>query len=74
MKVSGQFHAPATFSSGKLLRGHQSRYGRGGEEKNSEYLPEGYRGLLLHQTARSILRHSNYAQKLSVNYMQSARA
>jgi hypothetical protein len=48
MEVSGQFHAPAALSPGKILwypldwrlGGAQSRSGRGGEEKNSQPLPE----------------------------------
>jgi len=46
MEVSGQLHAPAALHSGKetliplyrRLGGPQSRYGRGGEEKNSQPL------------------------------------
>jgi hypothetical protein len=48
MEVSGQFHAPAAVPHGKSpwhpldrrLGGPQSRSGRGGEEKNSQPLPE----------------------------------
>jgi hypothetical protein len=48
MEVSDQLHAPAAFPQGKSpwytinrrLSGTQSRYGRGGEEKNSQPLPE----------------------------------
>jgi hypothetical protein len=47
MEVSGQLHAPAILPPGKspwypldrMLRGPQSRSGRGGEEKNSQPLP-----------------------------------
>jgi hypothetical protein len=46
MEVSGQLHAPATLPHGKSpwytldrrLGGSQSRYGRGGEEKNPQPL------------------------------------
>jgi hypothetical protein len=48
MEVSGQLHAPAAFLKeksswyplDKRLGGPQSRSGRGGEEKNSQPLPE----------------------------------
>jgi hypothetical protein len=48
MEVSGQFHAPASLpprketlvSLDRRLDGLQSRSGRGGEEKNSQLLPE----------------------------------
>jgi hypothetical protein len=48
MEVSGQLHAPTALTSGKeplvpldrRLGGPQSRSGRGGEEKNSQPLPE----------------------------------
>jgi hypothetical protein len=47
MEVSGQLHAPAVLLTGKellipmdrRLNGPQSRYGRGGEEKNSYLVP-----------------------------------
>jgi hypothetical protein len=47
MEVSGQLHAPAALPPGKepwyplgrRLYGPQSRFGRGGEEKNSQPLP-----------------------------------
>jgi hypothetical protein len=42
MEVSGQLHSPAALPPGKLdrrLGGPQSRYGRGGEEKNPQFLP-----------------------------------
>jgi hypothetical protein len=47
MEVSGQLHAPAALPPGKdpqyaldrRLGGPQSRSGRGGEEKNSQYPP-----------------------------------
>jgi hypothetical protein len=47
MKVSGQLHTPAALPQGKnpwyplhrRLGGLQSRFGRGGEEKNSQPLP-----------------------------------
>jgi hypothetical protein len=47
MEVSGQLHAPAALPQGespryplnRRLGGPQSRFGRGGEEKNSQPLP-----------------------------------
>jgi hypothetical protein len=42
MEVSGQLRAPAALTAGKeplVLTGPQSRFGRGGEEKNSQPLP-----------------------------------
>jgi hypothetical protein len=46
MEVSDQFHAPATLPQAESLShpldslgGSQSRFGRGGEEKNSQTLP-----------------------------------
>jgi hypothetical protein len=48
MEVSGQLHGPAGLTQSKSpwytldrrLGGPQSRSGRGGEEKNSQFLPE----------------------------------
>jgi hypothetical protein len=41
IEVSGQLHASAALSPGKgPLRGLQSRSGGGGEEENSQVLPE----------------------------------
>jgi hypothetical protein len=48
MKVSGQLHEPAALLQGKCpwypldrrLSGPQRQSGRGGEEKNSQFLPD----------------------------------
>jgi len=40
MEVSDQLHAPAALPPEKEPGGPQSRSGRGGEEKNSQHLPE----------------------------------
>jgi hypothetical protein len=55
MEMSGQLHAPAALPQGKSPRysldkrldGPQSHSGRGGEEKNSQSLPEWNPELLL---------------------------
>jgi hypothetical protein len=65
MEVSGQLHASAALPPGKnlwypldrRLSGHQSRSGRGGEEKNSQPLPGLEAPIIQPVAQRCLFRH-----------------